>query len=618
MAFMPGEPVHSLGSPRSRRRTVRPTILLVGLLLAGCAGRAAPSDEAGSSGGSTNGSTDGPPTVRFTDIAAEAGLRFTHANGMTGRRSFVEMMGSGGGWLDYDNDGDLDAYLVQGAPVGEGAASSAAEGGRRGGRLFRNDAERGSDGALRPRFTDVTEASGIRSLAYGMGLAAGDYDNDGWTDLYLTHWGANQLYRNRGDGTFEDVTAAAGAGLDDPRWSTAASFVDYDRDGWLDLLVVNYVDYRLENDHPCYAASTGRPDYCGPASYKPAADRLFRNRGDGGFEDVTLPMGLGARDASGLGSAVLDVNADGFLDLFVANDAMENDLWVNQAGGGFENQAPMSGTALNRLGVAEANMGIGAADLDGDADEDLFVTHLNGETNTLYLNDGQGLFEDRTGASGLGEPSLPMTAFGVGVLDHDLDGDLDLLVANGEVRVIDEQDAAGDPLPLRQPLQFFTNLGGGRFVDHSRAAGPSFQDLDIGRAVAVGDVDNDGDPDALVTFNNGPVRLLRNDRVGAACWLGLRLVGTPGGRDMLGAQARLVLAADAVDGRTAAQARRVQTDASYLSAQDPRLIFACAAAAPQSVEVLWPDGSKEGFGDLPPGRYHTLIQGRGQAVISLR
>ncbi|MBK7782181.1 MAG: CRTAC1 family protein [Ardenticatenia bacterium] len=607
--------VYSTASACAPRRSPRSAMRFAGLLVTGllltsllssaCGGpKASPVP-----GGSDARSVDEAPQARFTDIAAESGLRFTHANGMTGRRSFVEMMGSGGGWLDYDNDGDLDAYLVQGAPVGEGATSAVPPGGR----LFRNDAERQADGSLAPHFSDVTEASGIRSLAYGMGLATGDYDNDGWTDLYLTHWGANQLYRNRGDGSFEEVTAQAGAGLDDGRWSTASSFVDYDRDGWLDLLVVNYVDYRLENDHPCFAATTGRPDYCGPASYKPAADRLFHNRADGSFEEVTLPMGLGARDASGLGSAVLDVNGDGYPDLFVANDAMENDLWVNLAGEGFENQGPMSGTALNRQGVAEANMGIVAADLDGDADEDLFVTHLKGETNTLYLNGGQGLFEDRTRDSGLGAPSLPMTAFGAGALDHDLDGDLDLLVANGEVRVIDEQDAAGDPLPLRQSLQLFTNLGEGRFADHSRAAGPAFQDLDIGRAVAVGDVDNDGDPDALVTFNNGPARLLRNDRSGAACWLGLRLLGA-GGRDMLGAQARLTGDQPAGGDGASTQLRRVQTDASYLSAQDPRLIFACVAEGPQSVEVLWPDGRREGFADLPPGRYHTLTQGQGQAV----
>jgi hypothetical protein len=575
--------------------------LLAALLVAACGGSVARS---GPSDPGAQALTAAPPP--FTDIAAEAGLLFTHANGMTGRRLIVEIMGSGGGWLDYDNDGDLDAYLVQGAPVAEGAKPAVPPGGR----LFRNDGRRLADGSLEPRFTDVTEAAGIRSLANGMGLAVGDYDNDGWTDLYLTHWGPNQLYRNRGDGSFEDVTARAGAGLDDPRWSTAASFLDYDRDGWLDLLVVNYIDYRLENDHPCYAATTGRPDYCGPASFKPAADRLLHNRGDGSFEDVTLPMGLGASVASGLGSAVTDVNADGFPDLYVANDAMENDLWVNLAGKRFENQGLMSGTALNRRGVPEANMGLVAADLDGDADEDLFVTHLKDETNTLYLNLGEGLFEDRTRESGLGPPSLPMTGFGAGALDADLDGDLDLLVANGEVRIIDAQDATGDPLPLRQRLQFFSNLGGGRFVDQSAAAGPAFQDENVGRAVAVGDVDNDGDADALVTFNNGSARLLRNGRRGATGWLGLRLVGGPGGRDMLGASARLLVEAPAQ------QVRRVRTDASYLAAQDPRLLFACAAAIPQKVEVLWPDGRMETFAGLAPGRYHTLTQGRGVAIGS--
>lgn len=601
MPCVPATATRRIPPPAGRRAF--PGLALFACLAAACGGPAAPS---ATEPPTADPAADAPSTVRFTDIAAEAGLRFVHVNGMAGQRSFVEMMGSGGGWLDYDNDGDLDAYLVQGAPVGDGGTPAVPPGGR----LFRNDGERQPDGSLTPRFTDVTEASGIRSLAYGMGLATGDYDNDGWTDLYLTHWGANQLYRNRGDGSFEDVTARAGAGLDDARWSTAASFVDYDRDGWLDLLVVNYVDYRLANDHPCFAATTGRPDYCGPASYKPAGDRLLRNRGDGSFEDVTLPVGVGARDASGLGSAIGDLNADGYADLFVANDAMENDLWVNQAGKGFENQGALSGTARNREGVLEANMGVALADLDGDADEDLFVTHLKGETNTLYINDGQGLFEDRTRDSGLGAPSLEMTGFGAGALDADLDGDLDLLVANGEVRVIDAQDAAGDPLPLRQPLQFFLNLGGGRFADRGAAAGPAFQDLDVGRAVAVGDVDDDGDPDALVTFNNGPARLLRDDRDGDACWLGLRLVGGPGGRDMLGAQARLVGDAPAI------QARRVRTDASYLSAQDPRLLFACAAAAPQAVDVLWPDGRRERFGDLAPRRYHTLTQGRGAAVGS--
>ena len=405
-----------------------------------------------------SGAAAQPP---FIDRAAESGLDFVHFNGMSGRKYILEVSGSGAALLDYDNDGDLDAYLVQGALAGPGVELADAifpppADRPLGDRLFRNDSAPGPDGSMVLRFVDVTEASGIVAEGYGMGVAVGDYDNNGYADLYLANFGSNQLLRNRGDGTFEDVTEAAAA--DDPRWTVPAAFVDYDRDGWLDLFMANYVDFTYARHTVC-SLPTGVPDYCSPLAYRPVGDRLLRNRGDGTFEDVTRRSGIDDAFGNGLGVVTADFNGDGWPDIYVANDMMANQMWINQGDGTFVDEGLLAGSALNEEGEAEASMGVVVGDVDADGDLDLFMTHLAGETNTLYLSDGAGGYTDGTRRSGLGRASWEYTAFGTAWLDLENDGWLDLIIANGAVSTIETLASAGEIYPLHQPNQLFRNLG---------------------------------------------------------------------------------------------------------------------------------------------------------------
>jgi hypothetical protein len=553
----------------------------------------------------------------FVDVAAESGLRFVHRNGMTGQLYFVEPVGPGCALFDADGDGDLEVYIVQGGQLGPpGAAdgeSSAEPSGALppGGRLYRNDLLLEPGGGRRLRFVDVTEESGLLANDYGMGVATGDFDNDGRTDLYLTSFGPNRLWRNvsrNGRILFTDVTTEAR--VDDPRWSTSATFADLDADGWLDLFVSNYVDYRLETHRPCRSAG-GRPDYCSPTSYDGEPDRLFRNRGDGTFEDTTGAAGLLVAPSSGLGVVAADLDRDGRIDLYVANDLRRNFQWRNlgsTAGGPrFEDVALLSGSAVSMLGHAQASMGVVAGDVDNDGDDDLFMTHLSADTNTLYMNRDDGSFDDRSAASGLGAPSLPATGFGTALLDVDNDGWLDLIVANGAVKMIEEQALAGDPFPLKQPNQLFRNRGDGTFDDTSAQAGRVFALEEVSRGVAVGDVDNDGRSDVLLANNNGPARLLHNRAGTGNAWLGLRLLTSDGGRDALGARVAVVRG----DGSTLW--RRAASDGSYLSASDPRVLVGLGDDPEiAAVHVVWPDGRTETWTDLKAGRYHTLIAGRGK------
>jgi hypothetical protein len=539
-------------------------------------------------------SAPGPRGEVFHEAAAESGLRFRHFNGMSGEHYLPEIMGAGGALFDYDNDGDLDVYLVQGGPLDPAGSEDGS-----GDRLFRNDLHDG-----RAAFTDVTVDSGIIGLGYGMGVATGDYDNDGWIDLYVTNFGPNRLLRNRGDGTFEDVTEQTGT--DDPRWSVPAAFVDFDRDGRLDLFVGNYVEFRFAVNRVCRSAS-GQSDYCSPTIYSALPDRLFRNRGDGTFEDVTGAAGLRRAHGNALGVIPIDADLDGWLDLFVANDGTPNQLWMNRAGAAFDDEALLRGCAINMEGRSEASMGVDAADFDGDGDEDLFMTHLRHETNTLYLNRGDGWFDDHSLVSDLGAPSRRFTGFGTGWFDYDLDGRLDLLVVNGAVQALEDLLRAEDPYPLHQRDQLFRNLGEGRFEQTSESAGEYFEISEVGRGAAFGDVDNDGDVDVLITSNNGPVRLLINVAPRTGQWVGLRLVGSPGPRDMLGARVGLVRV-----GHEPVY-RRVRTAGSYASARDPRVLFALGDRDRiERISVEWPSGDQEVFDPVEIDGYSTLRQGDGR------
>ena len=524
----------------------------------------------------------------FKDVGEQTGLRFQHYNGMTGKFYLPEITGSGAALFDFDNDGDLDVYLVQGNVLEPNAKAP----GSPRGKLFRNDL----NVKRTLTFTDVTAQSGIAATGYGMGVAVGDINSDGLPDLYLTNLGSNQMYLNKGDGKFVDVTKERGT--DDPRWSTSASFFDYDRDGWLDLMLVNYADFSVTNSPNCYAATTAR-DYCTPRVFRAPGNRLFHNKGNGVFEDATVAARVDKEFGHGLGIVTADFNDDGWTDVYVANDGDPNQLWINQKNGTFVNDALLAGAAVNRNGQAEAGMGVDAGDVDGNGTDDIFVTHLMDETNTLYLNMGQALFEDRTRESGLGMPGRRFTGFGTLLFDYDNDGWLDLFVANGAVQLLPDLVREKNPFPLGQPNQLFRNAGKGSF---SEVSAPEFSAIEVSRGVAAGDVDNDGDTDLLVANNNGPARLFLNEVGNRNHWLGLRLVAK-NGRDMLGAQVEVVTAANAV------LRRRVRTDGSYLSGNDPRVLVGLGQATKvKAVRVRWPDGTTEESKDPPVDRYVALTK----------
>jgi hypothetical protein len=525
---------------------------------------------------------------------------------MTGEFYNPEVFGSGVALFDYDNDGDLDVYLVQGNFLDrrrlEEAIFPPHETPPLSDRLFRNELVGNDSGGL--GFVDVTAVSEIQSKGYGMGVAVGDYDNDGWLDLYVTAVGSNTLFHNEGNGIFRDVTSRAGA--HDPRWSVPAIFFDYDRDGWLDLYVGNYVDFNLGTHKVC-RTDTGEPDYCGPTSFRPEPDRLLRNRGDGTFEDATARAGIDREFGNTLGAIATDLNGDGWLDLYVGNDWMPNQMWINQGDGTFVNEALIGGSAVNKEGLAEASMGVDAADFDGDGDEDLIMTHLALETNTIFVNDGRAQFDDRSVQTGLGMPSWEWTGFGTAWVDYDNDGLLDVVVANGAIRKIERQARSGNPYPLAEPNLLFRNLGN-RFEEVSHLAGEIFARLEVSRGAAFGDVDNDGDTDVVVNNNSGPVRLFRNNVGQESHWLGLELSGNPSRHSVLGARVAVRLESGAI------LWRRVKVAGSYASASDPRVLVGLGGnRAVSSVLVEWPDGSAEVFTEVTVDSYNLLQKGTGSS-----
>jgi hypothetical protein len=519
----------------------------------------------------------------FVEVAADVGLNFTHDTGATGEYYMPEVMGAGLALFDYDNDGDLDVFFVQSGTIGAerpGVPTPTH-------RLFRNDLETG-----KLHYTDVTARSGIVLKGYGMGAATGDYDNDGDLDLLITSFGPETLYRNNGDGTFTDVTTEAG--VSDDLWSTSAAFVDYDRDGHLDLFVANYVDFTLPGNKPC-ADPVGARDYCSPRVYHPVPDRLYRNKGNGTFTNVSESAGTIKADGAGLGVSTGDYNGDGWLDLYVANDATPNQLWINRRNGTFADEGMISGSAVNATGNPEGSMGIASGDFDEDGDEDLFITNIIGETFVLYQNDGQGNFEDVRTRVGLGRPTAASTGFGADWFDYDNDGRLDLFIANGAVNIIETQ--RGQPTPFRMKNQLFRNRGNGGFEEVTASAGPAFARAEIGRGVAFGDVDNDGDVDCVVSNNGGPARLFLNQASGSNKSLQIRLQQPGSNRFAFGSWVGVER------GGKKTLWRRVKSDGSYLSASDVRLHFGLGEAAKvDAVVVQWPDGEKERFtGIKSPG-----------------
>ena len=521
----------------------------------------------------TQGNDSQPTGTLFTDVAPEMGVRFGHDNDARGEFRLPEEMGPGAAFVDIDGDGDLDVFIAGGGAIARSDPAHPQQTCR----LYRNDGD---------RFTDITEASGAGVPGPAYGVACADFDNDGDVDILVTRLGPNALLRNDGPPEaprFTDV--ALEAGVADPGFGASAVFFDYDRDGRLDLYVTNYVDWTPSRETVCYTI-LGVRDYCNPISHEaPSTDRLYHNLGGGRFEDVSDRAGITRESGNGLGVVASDFDGDGWPDLYVANDRTPGLLWRNRGDGTFENVATLVGCAYDDRGIAIAGMGIAAEDLDGDSDIDLLVTNIHHQTHLVLRND-DGFFRDVSLAMGFGRWSVGATTFGVAVFDQDNDGWLDAFFANGEVNV-DNALRIGDN-PYAQP-DHFARLIDGRFVDRTQGSGAAFGD--VGRGVACGDFDNDGDLDLLVTNNGGPVRLLRNDNASGHAWL--TVAARLGGRAAIGARVKVTTGS-----RT--QSREIRPQQSYLSSGDPRAHFGLGSATRvDRIEIRWPDGTRSVRTDVP-------------------
>ena len=520
----------------------------------------------------------------FVDEAERRGLRFAHDNGHRERFYMPETASGGAGLFDMDGDGDLDAYLIQSGSIEDPDD-------RTGNRLFANDGT--------GRFTDVTEQSGLDDLGYGMGLACGDFDDDGDVDVYVTNLGENKLFANDGRGRFTDVTAQAGVGH--PGWGSSAGFFDYDRDGDLDLFVVNYMNWTPRTEIPC-TNQMGSADYCSPLNYdSPAMDVLYRNDGNGRFTDVTVEAGMNYGFGNGLGYVVGDFDGDDWLDVFVANDGLVDQLWVNQGDGRFVDKALLTGCAVDMEGgVPKAGMGVTAGDIDADGDLDLMVCNLVNESDSVYRNEGS-YFTDVTAGVGLGSVSKGFTRFGQGWVEFDNDGWFDLYQSNGRVM---QASPAYDTDPYAEPNLLFRGLPGGRFEEVRPRGGTDPALHTVSRAAAFGDVDGDGGVDVLVANSNGRnVSLLMNRVPDRGHWLSLDV------RERSGRPAEGAVVIAEIDGRQ--QRRDVRAGYSYLACNDPRVHLGLGSASTlASVEIRWVDGETTRFGPFDANQVIRLDRPR--------
>jgi hypothetical protein len=528
--------------------------------------------------------------VRFTDIRQAAGITFQHDHTFSAEKNYLETMGNGLGWIDYDQDGLMDLYFVQTAETEWYKPPHPLRSA-----LYHNN----GDGT----FTDVTEKAGVGAEGlYGQGVAVGDYDNDGYPDLYVTGYGRAILYHNNGDGTFTDVTAKAGVG-DEGQWSTSAGWFDYDKDGYLDLLVCNYIDWSPKNNLYCGEHRPGYRAYCHPDNYRGLRLKLYHNNHDGTFTDVSEKSGIGIPEVKGMGVVLADFNNDGWTDVFVANDTWPNSLFINKKDGTFEDISFMSGVAASEDGKYEAGMGTDAADVDGDGWFDIYVTHLDFELNRLYRNNHDQTFDDATYSSGMGNKAILLSGVSAKLFDYDNDGWVDLFQVNGSM--LDNISLYHSEETFMEPKLMFRNLGQGKFEKVSELLGPDFMKPVVGRGSAVADFDNDGDLDIAISVSGGYPQLLRNDGGNANNWLEVMLVGTKSNRDGVGAALKLVS-----EGFTQYQQRK--GGMSYMSAHDPRVHFGLGQRKSiEGLEITWPSGTVDKLTNLPINQIITVKEGTG-------
>ncbi|HEY0006138.1 MAG TPA: CRTAC1 family protein [Pyrinomonadaceae bacterium] len=529
--------------------------------------------------------------IEFTDVTAQAGLRFKHNSGAFGKKYLPETLGAGCAFIDYDNDGWQDILLVNSMDWPEHKTNRSFSA------LYRNN----RDGT----FKDATREAGLALEMYGMGAAVGDYNNDGLDDIYITTVGQNRLFLNLGGGKFADVTGKAGVA--DTGFSTSAIWFDYDRDGKLDLFVCHYVDWSTEKDQFCSLDGKNK-SYCTPQSYKGQSSSLFHNRGNGTFENVTQRAGVSAPTGKALGVAMLDYNADGWPDLFVACDTEPNKLYKNNGNGTFTDEAIPAGVAYSEAGTARAGMGVDAGDYDGSGRQGLIIGNFTNESMALYRNDGNGLFEDEAPTSGIGKMSAQSLTFACFFFDYDLDGLLDIFAANGHVS--DDISIIQPNVKYAQPPHLFRNRGKRKFEETSQRLGRALQRAIVGRGAAYADFDNDGDLDLLLTANNGPARLLRNDNGNQNDLVRLRLVGTKSNRDGIGAKVTIKA------GSGLRLMNLVRSGSSYCSQSELPLVFGLGRAEgkPASLEIVWPSGQVDNIPNVMPNQ--SIIVEEGKGIVS--
>jgi enediyne biosynthesis protein E4 len=523
--------------------------------------------------------------VQFTDVTAQAGIKFVHNAGKSGKKYLPETLGSGAAFFDADGDGWIDILFVNGKDwTPHGRHTTAA--------LYRNN----HDGT----FTDITPGSGLDVEMYGIGVAVADYDNDGRDDVYITALGGDHLFHNEGHGKFKDVTAASG--MKNASFGTSAAWLDYDRDGKLDLFVANYVQWTEKGDLWCSLDGSVK-SYCTPESYKGTSSRLFHNLGGGRFEDVTDKAGLGDPTSKSLGVTIIDFDSDGWPDIFVTNDTQPNKLYHNNRNGTFAEQGMSAGVAYGEDGVARGAMGVDWADYDRSGHPDLLIGNFSNQMLGLYHNEGNGLFVDEASMSSVGRDSLLSLTFGAFFFDYDLDGYPDILTANGHIE--EEIGRVQPKIKYQEPPLLFRNLGAKKFEDVSNRVGTDFTKPLVARGAVYGDFDHDGDLDVVLTANNGPAHLYRNDGGNKNKWISIRTIGTKSNRDGIGASVTIVSA-------SGKQWNVVRSGSSYASQSDLALVFGLGQdPVVSSVEVAWPSGTKQKFSNVAANQFITIDETRG-------